>query len=253
MITKKELQECAHLKGLSLGNAEKEYLIDMALLSISNHTKNELVFKGGTCLYKFHRLDRFSEDLDFSAITEINVKRLINSIIVDFEKFGIRVKNYRQKEPYQSLLVTLRIEGPLFTGKTQSYANLGIDINMKSQVYVEPEILSYTPIYQEIPTIHALCMRKEEIFAEKVRAIMTRDKARDVYDLWFLVQKGIKADADLIEKKLEYYKMHFQQEAFTNAIRQKNKIWHNELKPLLRTVPSFTAVRQAISSATERR
>ncbi len=62
MISIDELKKMAKIKGLSLGNAEKDYLIDIVLLLISRNTKDELVFKGGTCLYKFHNLDRFSED-----------------------------------------------------------------------------------------------------------------------------------------------------------------------------------------------
>src|SRR3989338_5246816 len=131
MITKKELAEIARLKGLNMGNAEKDYLLDVALLSISKNTKNELVFKGGTCLYKFYRLDRFSEDLDFSAIEEIDMEKLISGGISDFEKFGIKATRLMKREPYNSFLISLRIEGPLFAGKPVTYAKLGIDINVK--------------------------------------------------------------------------------------------------------------------------
>ena len=64
MISLDELISKARLKSMSLGNAEKDYLIDLTLFSISKNTKDELVFKGGTCLSKFYNLDRFSEDID---------------------------------------------------------------------------------------------------------------------------------------------------------------------------------------------
>src|SRR3990167_9382115 len=124
MITKKELQDYARLKGLTLGNAEKDYLIDIALLSISRNTKNELVFKGGTCLYKFHKLNRFSEDLDFSATDKIDLNKLISSIILDFEKFGVKVVLHKEKEQHNSTLITLRLEDPLFSGSTMTYASI---------------------------------------------------------------------------------------------------------------------------------
>src|SRR3989344_73706 len=118
MIEKKDLQDYARLKGLSLGNAEKDYLLDIALLSISQRTKNELVFKGGTCLYKFNKLNRFSEDLDFSLIKDIDVDNLIGLLIKDFKKFGIKAVQYKKKEPFNSVLITLRIEGPLYAGRS---------------------------------------------------------------------------------------------------------------------------------------
>ena len=69
---------------------EKDYLIDLMLKVISvNKLSNVLEFKGGTALYVFHGLNRFSEDLDFSYIgedKEINkhIDNLIEPIIKDF-------------------------------------------------------------------------------------------------------------------------------------------------------------------------
>ena len=34
---------------------------------------------------------------------------------------------------------------------------------------------------------------------------MTRKKGRDIYDLWFLLNKGVDLDAKLIKKKLKCY------------------------------------------------
>jgi predicted nucleotidyltransferase component of viral defense system len=43
--------------------------------------------------------------------------------------------------------------------------------------------------------------------AEKIRAILTRNKGRDIYDLWFLVSQGISLNENLILEKLKYYKI----------------------------------------------
>src|SRR3989344_6211733 len=125
MIEKKELQEYARVKELSLGNCEKDYLIDLILLSISKHVKNELVFKGGTCLYKFHKLNRFSEDLDFSAVKEIDIDKLISLILKDLGKFNIKAIQHTIKESHNSILIKLRMEGPLYSGNPVSYASIG--------------------------------------------------------------------------------------------------------------------------------
>ena len=50
-------------------------------------------------------------------------------------------------------------------------------------------------------------LSQEEILAEKVRAIMTRRKGRDLYDLWYLLSKGTLVESDLVRKKLDYYKL----------------------------------------------
>ena len=243
MITRKELADIARVKGLSLGNAEKDYVIDMALSSISRNTKNELVFKGGTCLYKFHKLNRFSEDIDFSAVAEIDFDRLLGKVIADFGRFGMKANLQRKKEPYNSVLVTLRIEGPLFNGQPVSCAHLGIDINKKSAVLLTPETLSYTPIYQDMPTISVLCMKQEEIFAEKIRAVMTRQRARDLFDLHFLLRNEVHADVVLFKKKMEYYNQEFDFNKLLKKLPDFEKYWEKELEGFTKELPDFKEVR----------
>lgn len=239
MITKKELQDYAKLKGLNLGNAEKDYLIDIALSIISRNIKNELVFKGGTCLYKFYKLNRFSEDIDFSAVDKIDINALISKIILNFNRYGIKVNLHSKREPYNSVLITLRAEGPLFNGTAMTYAGLGIDINLKSSVLLEPEFLGYDSVYPEIAKVSALCMKPEEIFAEKIRALMSRNRARDLFDLNFLIEKNIYADLNVIAKKMEYYNEKFDLSKLISRIKDLEKYWKKELTGFTILVPDF--------------
>lgn len=247
MITKKELQEYAKLKSLNLGNTEKDYLIDIALLSISKNTKNELIFKGGTCLYEFYKLERFSEDLDFSAVKEIDVEALIENIIRNFQKYGINVKS-SSKKLHDSILTILRIEGPLYTGNPATLASLRIDINLKSSLEIEPEVLSYSSLYREIPQSTIICMKKEEIFAEKIRAIMTRKKARDLFDLHFLLQKNIHSNIALINKKKNYYNRTFNIKEFKARLKILEPNWKKELQGFTPYLPEFNKVKKEVEA-----
>ena len=65
--------------------------------------------------------------------------------------------------------------------------------------------------------------------AEKVRAILKRAKAKDIYDLWFLLRKGISFD-------LKFFK----------AMNINEKSWEAELKPLVKNVPEFKDVKKLI-------
>ncbi len=58
---------------------EKDYIISWILIGLSeNSLKNNLIFKGGTCLKKCFFLDyRFSEDLDFTLDSEISIEKII--------------------------------------------------------------------------------------------------------------------------------------------------------------------------------
>jgi len=49
----------------------------------------------------------------------------------------------------------------------------------------------------------------EEILAEKARAILTRQRGRDIFDCWFLISKGVRINKKFIKKKMSYYKQKF--------------------------------------------
>ena len=42
-------------------------------------------------------------------------------------------------------------------------------------------------------------LSKEEIFAEKIRALISRKQGRDLYDLWFLLNKGVDIKTELVK------------------------------------------------------
>ncbi|MGF3585325.1 MAG: nucleotidyl transferase AbiEii/AbiGii toxin family protein, partial [Thermoplasmatota archaeon] len=62
-------------------------------------------------------------------------------------------------------------------------------------------IMLYSP-YPDIPPIEVRVPKSEEIIADKISAIIQRDKARDVHDLYFLLKQGGKIDYSLIKRKV---------------------------------------------------
>ncbi|EQD44541.1 protein containing DUF1814, partial [mine drainage metagenome] len=76
---------------------EKDYIINLMLKTISiNKLSDFLVFKGGTALYLFYGLDRFSEDLDFTYTGSADelvrgIDSFIDPAVRDFElSYNIR-------------------------------------------------------------------------------------------------------------------------------------------------------------------
>jgi predicted nucleotidyltransferase component of viral defense system len=93
-------------------------------------------------------------------------------------------------------------------------------------------------------------MPLEEIFTEKIHAILNRTKARDLYDLFFLL-KIITLDYSFLIKKLsdkeidtnekELKKMLF------NKINDYSTMWEEELKHfILQELPSFKIVKEFV-------
>ncbi|MFA5381620.1 MAG: nucleotidyl transferase AbiEii/AbiGii toxin family protein, partial [Candidatus Micrarchaeia archaeon] len=80
MMDTDEIIRIAKNKGLKNKEyIEKDYYLDLILYELSLLSKN-LVFKGGTALYKIYGFPRFSEDLDFSTIEKIEDIEIIEKI-----------------------------------------------------------------------------------------------------------------------------------------------------------------------------
>lgn len=241
MISRKELEDYAKTKKLNLGQAEKDYFQQIFLSILYSHFGKELIFKGGTALSKVYGLDRFSEDLDFTLSKEDKIREIIEEGI---KRFYLEAEIEVQKFP-NSLSITLRIMGPLYNGVRQSLCKLAFDFSLREKVILEPKMITIGRLLRELPPFEIIVMAKEEILAEKVRAIMTRTKARDVYDLRFLLQDTA-VNLPLIHEKLASVQKKYNFADFKKHLHLKKEIWESELTPLVTKVPSFSDVKGMI-------
>ena len=233
MLSYEELENIARLKKLSLINTEKDYLQDVVLFIIYSNLGKELIFKGGTCLYKIYKLNRFSEDLDFTLTKKFDITRTTNKIVSDLMLLNIKSKIKEVKEYKNEINIRLLLNGPLYKGNKESQCFIPLNISIKENVLLEPDKEVIIPLYKEIPTFEAFAMQEKEIAAEKVRAIMTRIKPRDIYDLWFLMsKKNVIFDINLINRKLALYGIKFNFKEFRNRIEKMRGLWETDLKHL---------------------
>lgn len=241
MIPKDDLIRIAKSKGIyNRGYAEKDYLLDLFLYIISSETKDELVFKGGTCIYKLYGTGRFSEDLDFSATKEIDIGMLLQKITQRLKDWGIECSINSRKEQHNATLISFKVKGPLYSGEARTESKIRIDINHSSEVFMPPITKRYSSSYPGIPQFSVLAMDEREILSEKVRAVISRDMARDAYDLWLLVKKGISIDKKLIQHKLSYYNFNFDAKLLRKKLEAKKGLWKKELTPLVfGDIPEF--------------
>src|SRR3989338_2799318 len=250
MLPSEDLERIAELKGISLSNTEKDYLQDLMLFSIYSITGKELVFKGGTCLYKIYKLDRFSEDLDFTLIKKINIQKLSEKIISNLNLLGIRAILKETKKFKNEINLRFLINGPLYNGSKETQSFIPLNISLREKTIMDPINESIIPLYKEIPTFDVIVMPETEILAEKIRAIFTREKARDIYDLWFLLKKRkTKLDISLINRKLALYNLKFDINLFTKRLDKMHGLWKIDLSNLLtNTITDYESVKLDILS-----
>ncbi|MEK6973399.1 MAG: nucleotidyl transferase AbiEii/AbiGii toxin family protein [archaeon] len=235
MIDKNNIREVEKRLGFSFWQAEKDYLQHLFLRELYSTVGTELVFKGGTALQKAYGLHRFSRDLDFNLKGPLRVEKAIEQVSNIFETYGLSNKLTKKENSKYSLNLLIIFDSALLKN------SLTIQISKKEKTELKPNSVPITPLYADIAPYFVTCMDEREILAEKVRAIYQRTFAKDIYDLWFLVNKGIKIEKKLINKKLSLIKTKFQQEAFFGKIRNNEKAW-GELREVLATYPAFTNV-----------
>lgn len=233
MIKKEELLRIASLKGLPPRFAELDYLQDIALLGIYREFGHKLVFKGGTCLYKLYQLNRFSEDLDFTAEKGFKPKDFFARLPSLFSLFNINC-SVKVESFQHTINVYLEINGPLYDGRKESRSRLILNISSRERTFFPPRRIPYASLYQEIRPFDLYAMKETEILAEKVRAVHQREKARDVYDLWYLLTiKKIPIDFTLVQKKLSYINLKFSKDIFFKKVQETKNSWQTDLPTLL--------------------
>ena len=148
-----------------------------------------LGFKGGTAVYLFHKLDRFSVDLDFDLLDETKENEVFEKMKNIIHEYG-KIKEARHKRHTIFFLLS-------YEGHSQ---NIKIKINRRN-FGSEYEIKSYLGIPMRV-------MKRQDMFAHKLVAMTERNTNRDIYDVhfflkhrWPLNEKIIKLRTDKTTKQ----------------------------------------------------
>jgi hypothetical protein len=248
VITRPELSRIADFKRLSLKSAERDYLLELILYSTVDF-RRWLVLKGGTALYKFYSLNRFSEDLDFDLVgRRFDPDVLVRRVLRNFEHIDISGKVDGVEEHRNEINIRFAASGPLYDGSKGSMSRVTLNLSKRERPTSAHDRL-LTASYPEIPSFELSVLDVEEIAAEKIRGVMTREKPRDVYDLWFLVKRGTKMDITLANKKLKIYGMKFNPKTFSEKLYEKRKMWRRDLENLMiGTLPAFDDIAGELES-----
>lgn len=157
------------------------------------------IFKGGTAVHLVYGAPRFSEDLDFTvSITQDEAKSIIQKLLVKMAKMGDY--NFNQRKTITGLRYTMVIHMSIISFTI--YMNLDFSFREINLTHEKAILETQFPVTTNSVIHH---MAKDEIVSEKVRAIMTRHKGRDIYDLWYLLSKEAQLNKDWIKQKFDYY------------------------------------------------
>lgn len=240
MINKEELEKYAIQLGFNLWQAERDYLQHLVLSSLSRRTADELIFKGGTALQKVFGLNRFSIDLDFTQNKPLP-ENLFELLQKDISLLGIPAL-FNATHNQNSIVAKALIHGISYRNTENTAVVLWIEISLREKAVKEAKTTEIYPVYSDLQPYLMKVMDLDEILAEKVRAILTRTKARDIFDLRFLLHKSIHINEAIVNEKLKDYKLKYSKTALMDKIKAVKSIWQNELSQLVAIVPEFDEV-----------
>ncbi len=238
MLTRRQIMKLATKNKIPGYTQERDYVQTLFLYCL--YPEEDIVFKGGTALRLVHKSNRYSEDLDFNSYTD-RTENVLKNTVKRLEDFGIEgeVKDeYTHEWSYSFRLV---YKGPLYVTGEKGKGGIDIEVSLREET-IEKETKFLSSQYEDINDFLITVLDIKDITAEKVRALMVRKKPRDLYDLWFLINKGIYIRKKLIDQKLRLYDREFRLQEFKEAIQEVEDGWKRDLETLLPSTPDFEQV-----------
>src|SRR5258706_4890115 len=243
MLTRAQIQRLAQRHGISIQAQERDYLQYLLLFSLYNRSQ-VLVFKGGTALRIVYKGNRYSEDLDFNGPAEIPMlKGLWKDILEDLGRFGINAEIWNEWQSAVGYSFDVSYQGPMYDGRDRTKGKVRVDISTRSEKTDTQRILVPSD-YDDIRPFVLTVISPDHLMAEKIRALLVRSKARDVFDIWLLINQGIVVDRKLIEKKLALYEISLTTQTLDDALDKAKADWTRDLRPLL---PQLVSWKDAVS------
>ena len=203
MITRGQIEQLSRLYQIDTFTILRAYL-QLVFLNYfyQQEEAQSIVFRGGTAIKLFFGSPRFSEDLDFSTThspSQINSTLKITEKALAKEVPSLRIHHLHSGKATERFRV--RYEGE----ETKYPMVIGLDFHRANEVG-ETTLSSLTTrfpvvIFPLIPHLTA-----EAILKEKLEALQARDKGRDFFDVWYLLERGIPLpkgfDKEIVLKKI---------------------------------------------------
>jgi len=182
-------------------NALKEICQELLLAGLSRSGFFEhAAFQGGTCLRVFHKLPRFSEDLDFmlqQSSTSFQIKPYLELALEEISSLGLAfelVDRSKTEKNIQTAFLKTDSYGKILVLKNPLHKKSAKKIVIKIEVDSHPPLGSgYEVRFLDFPFLCPVTLQDSaSLFSGKIHALLCRGymKGRDWYDfLWYVSKK----------------------------------------------------------------
>jgi len=199
MIDKRQVQKLTERWQTTADNVIREYFQQLFLSYLYQEKGSDgLLFKGGTALRIIWQSPRFSEDLDFTGVnvTIKKIETLMEGALAKIEMEGIQAEIIESKSTSGGYLAIFQFESGEYKSRIQ------VEISLRDgKKGLGTAALVQSDLVMPYTLIH---LNEKTLVSEKIRACLTRGKARDFYDLYFIIRSRMAfKEAFLKDKQLK--------------------------------------------------
>lgn len=172
---------------------------------------DKAAFYGGTALRIFHKLDRFSEDLDFSLLQaqqDFSLEKHQDAIVNEFAGLGLNVSISEKQKVKRSTINSAFLKSETLWRELKLETIIPqIGVDTKANIKIKIEVDTAPPLNFKTEeklllrpfSFYVKCFTLPDLFAGKMHALLFRKwgtnvKGRDWYDMEWYIKKGIKID-----------------------------------------------------------
>lgn len=200
MITAQEIDDRARTLAIHTSNVQRDYLFGWLLhyLFAKGRFKDDLFLKGGNALRKGYFLEtRFSGDLDFGIAHDIDLDLLKQEvsdactfiqdkagIVFELGRNDVQEKFGKWKEDRWKVFEVRIYFHDFYGEESKIVLRISLDVTRFDRTYLPIQTRLLLHPYSDAAEIacNIRCMQLEEILATKLKCLLQRDYAPDLFD-----------------------------------------------------------------------
>ena len=210
LYSKSDLERIAKESGFIRDNLEKVIRLNDILIYFNTNPilAENLVLKGGTAInLTVFDMPRLSVDIDLDLNKECSrddmlaIRESINKEILDYMFTQGYTLSPNTKNPH-----SLDSWAFYYQNAANNRDNIKIEINYSMRHHIYPVNIAQTKV-EFLPSTEIRAIHPIELFGSKIKALIERTAARDLYDVYNMISNSVFAEEDLkmLRKSILFY------------------------------------------------
>ena len=210
LYSKSDLERIAKESGFIRDNLEKVIRLNDILIYFNTNPilAENLVLKGGTAInLTVFDMPRLSVDIDLDLNRECSrddmlaIRESINKEILDYMFTQRYTLSPNTKNPH-----SLDSWAFYYQNAANNRDNIKIEINYSMRHHIYPVNITQTKV-EFLPSAEIRAIYPIELFGSKIKALIERTAARDLYDVYNMISNSVFAekDLDMLRKSILFY------------------------------------------------